>query len=37
MKKEETKPRNRKNLSKYLKMIKKNVEIINKYELELKK
>jgi hypothetical protein len=37
MKKTETKPRNRKNLSKYLKMIKKNVEIINKYELELKK
>ena len=37
MKKEETKPRNRKNLSKYLKTIKKNVEIINKYELELKK
>jgi hypothetical protein len=37
MKKEETKPKNRKNLSKYLKMIKKNVEIINKYELELKK
>jgi hypothetical protein len=37
MKKEETKPRNRRNLSKYLKMIKKNVEIIKKYELELKK
>jgi hypothetical protein len=37
MKKEETKPKNKKNLSKYLKMIKKNVEIINKYELELKK
>jgi hypothetical protein len=37
MKKEETKPKNRKNLSKYLKMIRKNVEIINKYELELKK
>jgi hypothetical protein len=37
MKKKETKPKNRKNLSKYLKMIRKNVEIINKYELELKK
>jgi hypothetical protein len=37
MKKEETKPRNKRNLSKVLKRIKKNVEIIRKYELELKK
>lgn len=37
MKKEETKPRNKKNLSKYLKMIKKNSEIIEKYYNEIKK
>jgi hypothetical protein len=37
MKKEETKPRNRRNLSKHLKLIKKNTELIQKYEEELKK
>jgi len=37
MKKEEAKPRNRKNLYKYLKMIKRNSEIIVKYKEELKK
>ena len=37
MKKEETKPRNKRNLSKLLKKFKKNLELIKKYELELKK
>jgi hypothetical protein len=37
MKKEETKPRNRRNLSKTLKRIKKNFEILTKYQQELKK
>lgn len=37
MKKEETKSRNKKNLSKYLKMVQKNAEIIAKYKEELKK
>jgi len=37
MKKEETKPKNRRNLYKYLKMIKKNSEILAKYKEELKK
>jgi hypothetical protein len=37
MKKEEAKPRNRRNLYKYLKMIKRNAEILAKYKEELKK
>jgi hypothetical protein len=37
MKKEETKSRNRRNLSKKLKLIKKNAELIQKYTDELKK
>lgn len=37
MKKEETKPRNRKNLSKTLKRIEKNSEILRKYQQEQKK
>lgn len=37
MKKKETKPRNRKNLSKKLKLINKNTELIQKYTNELKK
>ncbi len=37
MKKEETKPRNRRNLSKTLKRIKKNSEILRTYQQEQKK
>ena len=37
MKKEETKPRNRRNLSKTLKIIEKNSEILRKYQQEQKK
>lgn len=37
MKKEETKPRNRRNLSKFLKMLKKNSELLEQYKKELKK
>lgn len=36
MKKHESKPRNRKNLSKTLRRIKNNVELINKFMNELK-
>lgn len=37
MKKEESKPRNKRNLKKFLKRVKNNVELINKYTKELKK
>jgi hypothetical protein len=37
MKKEETKSRNKRNLYKYLKMIKNNAKILAKYNEELKK
>lgn len=37
MKKEETKPKNKKNLKKFFKILNKNVELINKYEKDLKK
>jgi hypothetical protein len=37
MKKEETKPRNRRNLSKTLKRIKKNSELLVKYKEEINK
>lgn len=37
MKKEDAKPRNRRNLYKYLKMIQRNAEILAKYKENLKK
>jgi hypothetical protein len=37
MKKEETKPRNKRNLNKRLKLILKNEEILNKLKQEFKK
>jgi hypothetical protein len=37
MKKKESKPRNKRNLKKHLKMIKNNSELLRKYSEELKK
>lgn len=37
MKKNESKPRNKKNLSKYLKLLKRNLELIDIYTKESKK